>query len=178
MHAHLLLLHQLGIGAVVDNVLAKDRGSERAVDLLGIDILVLAVEDEVVALGVEADRHLAAKEDEREDIAVLYASQRIAFIATRHATYLLLLGEEELVGVDAVCDGAADDREPVKDKWWLVRVLEEQLLEHVEDDGQDEEGCETGSYNDRSGRVGSEVANRLRDSREGTHTARQRTAGA
>lgn len=71
MLAHLLLLHQLRVGAVVDDILAEDGSGERAVDLLGVDILDLSVEDEVVALGVEADSHLAAKENESEDIAVL-----------------------------------------------------------------------------------------------------------
>ncbi len=68
---YLLLLHQLRVGAVVDNILAKDRGGERAVDLLGIDILDLAVEDEVVALCVQTDSHLATQEDKGEDIAIL-----------------------------------------------------------------------------------------------------------
>ena len=70
--AHLLLLHQLGVGAVVYNILAKDRSGEGAVDLLGVDILDLSVEDKVVACGVEANGHLATKEDEGEDIAILH----------------------------------------------------------------------------------------------------------
>ena len=69
--AHLLLLHQLGVGAVVYNILAKDRSGEGAVDLLGVDILDLSVEDKVVACGVEANGHLTAEEDEGEDIAIL-----------------------------------------------------------------------------------------------------------
>jgi hypothetical protein len=71
VYAHLLLLHQLGVGAVVYNILAKDRSSEGAVDLLGVDILDLSVEDEVVACGVETNSHLATEEDEGKDIAIL-----------------------------------------------------------------------------------------------------------
>ena len=70
-HAYLLLLHELRVGAVVDDILAKDRCAEWGVDLLGIDILDLSVEDKVVACGVEANGHLATKEDEGEDIAIL-----------------------------------------------------------------------------------------------------------
>lgn len=125
MHANLLLLHQLGVGAVVDNILAEDRSSERAVDLLGVDVLELSIEDEVVALGVEADSHLATEENKGKDVAILFASQRIESIATRHATYLLLLGEEEFVRVDAICDCAANHREPVEDNRRLIRVLEQ-----------------------------------------------------
>lgn len=89
MYAHLLLLHQLGVGAVVDDILAKDRSRERAVDLLGVDVLELAVEDEVVALGVETDSHLATEENECEHIAILFGSQRIASVApgTRHTFF-------------------------------------------------------------------------------------------
>jgi len=69
--AHLFLLHELRVGAVVDDILAKDRCAERGVDLLGVDVLDLSVEDEVVAGGVEAHSHLAAEEDKGEDIAIL-----------------------------------------------------------------------------------------------------------
>lgn len=89
MHAHLLLLHQFGVGAVVYDILAKDRSSERAVNLLGVDILELAVENEVIALGVQTDSHLATQEDEGEHIAILFASQRISSFApgTRHTFF-------------------------------------------------------------------------------------------
>ena len=45
---HLLLLHELRIRAIVNNISTKDWGSQDSVDLLGIDILELSVEDEVV----------------------------------------------------------------------------------------------------------------------------------
>lgn len=68
---YLLLLHKLRVGAVVDNILAKDGGGERCVDLLRVDVLDLSVQDEVVALGVEHDGHLATEKDKSEDISVL-----------------------------------------------------------------------------------------------------------
>lgn len=146
--AYLLLLHQLRVGAVVHDILAKDRGRELAVDLLGVDVLELAVEDEVVAGCVEAHGHLLAEEDEGEDIAVLYAGQRELPPSTARATHLLLVGEEELVRVDAVGDGAADDGDPVEHERRLVGVLEQQLLEDVEDDSEQEEGAEAGRDQD------------------------------
>ena len=66
----------------------------------------------------------------------------------------------------------------MEDERRLIGILEEQLLENVENDCNNQEGCETGGDNDRGGRVGSEVANRLGDSSENTHTARRRTAEA
>jgi hypothetical protein len=47
----LLLLHELGVGTIVDNVTTEDGGGEGRVDFFGVDITQLAVEDELVALG-------------------------------------------------------------------------------------------------------------------------------
>jgi hypothetical protein len=70
-YAHLLLLHQFGVRAVVYNILAKDRSGEGVVDLLGVDVLDLSVEDEVVALGTKTNSHLATEHDEGEHVAIL-----------------------------------------------------------------------------------------------------------
>lgn len=67
----LLLLHELGVGAVVYDVGAEDGDRERAVDLLCVDVFELAVQDEFVALDAEVDGCFLAEEDEGEDIAVL-----------------------------------------------------------------------------------------------------------
>jgi hypothetical protein len=69
--SHLLLFHELRIRAVIDDVFSKNRGSERGVDLFGIDILQLAVEDEFVALCADIDGHLPPEHDEGEHIAML-----------------------------------------------------------------------------------------------------------
>jgi hypothetical protein len=174
----LLLLHQLRVGAVVDDILAKDRCRELAVDLLGVDILDLAIEDEVVAGCVKAHGHFLTKEDKGEDIAVLHASQRVLPLATVKATHLLLAGKEELVGVDAVGDGAADDGDPVEDERRLIGVLEQQLVEDVEDDGEQEEGAKAGRNEDGEGRVGGEVAHRAGDISENTHNCAEVEGGA
>lgn len=53
--------------------------------------------------------------------------------------YLFPTGEEELVGVNSVGDGAPYQREPVEDDWGLVGVLEQELAQDVDEDGEDEE---------------------------------------
>lgn len=74
-HPYLLLLHQLGVRAVVDDVLAKHRGSQNVVNLLGVDVLELAIEDEVIAGQAYCDGRLLSEEDKGEYIAVLIACQ-------------------------------------------------------------------------------------------------------
>jgi hypothetical protein len=68
---HLLLFHEFGIGAVVDHILAKHRGSKDSVDILGAHIANLAVEDELIPRGSHAHCCLLAEEDERKDVAML-----------------------------------------------------------------------------------------------------------
>jgi hypothetical protein len=147
-YAYLLLLHEFRVGAVVDDVLAKDRGGQRGVDFLGVDVLDLAIENEVVPLGVQTHGHLAAEKDESEDIAVLRLVS-LCPVSQVHATHLLLVGEEELVWVDAVCYGTADDWEQMEHDRGLVGVLEQQLVQDVEDDGEHNKGGEAGRDQDR-----------------------------
>jgi len=68
---NLLLFHQLSVGAVIDDVLAEDGSREHGVDLLSVDILELAVQDEVVALSSDIDGGLLSEKNEGEDISVL-----------------------------------------------------------------------------------------------------------
>lgn len=53
--------------------------------------------------------------------------------------YLFASTEEEFVRVDTITDGAANEGEPVEDDWGLVGVLEEQLAQHINHDGQGKE---------------------------------------
>lgn len=66
-----LLLHEFGIGTVVDHILSEYRPGQFVVDLLRIDVLLLAVQDELVALRTNVDGGLLAEENEGENIAVL-----------------------------------------------------------------------------------------------------------
>lgn len=132
MRTYLLLLHKLGVRAVIDDVLAKDGSSQDGVDLLGVDVADLAVEDKIVAGGADADGGLAAEQDKGKNIAVLFA-----------------VLAEETRGVHAVSDGAADDGEPVEDDGGFMGILEEGLIEDVEEDdendGADEADADLGA---------------------------------
>lgn len=77
MSTYLLLLHELGVGAVVDNIASKNGSGQNSVDILSIHILELAVEDEVIALGAESDRGLLAEENEGEDVAKLWKQRAL-----------------------------------------------------------------------------------------------------
>jgi hypothetical protein len=72
--SHLLLFHELGVGAIIDDILAEDRSGENGVDFLGTHILELAVEDEVVSGRANSDSGFLSEEDKGEDIAVLAQS--------------------------------------------------------------------------------------------------------
>lgn len=54
--------------------------------------------------------------------------------------YLLAAFVEEAGRVHAIGDGAADNREPVEDDRGLVGVLEEDLLQDIERNGEDQHG--------------------------------------
>lgn len=71
--SYLLLLHELSIGAIVDDVTTEDGGSERGVDLFGVHITKLAIEDELISLGAKVDGGLLAEENESEDVTILPA---------------------------------------------------------------------------------------------------------
>ena len=59
--ADLLLLHQFGVRAIIDHILSKDRCSQDSINLLRVDILQLAIENEVVALSSQIHCCLLAK---------------------------------------------------------------------------------------------------------------------
>ena len=69
--SHLLLFHELRVGAVIDDVFAENWRGERGVDVFGTDIPQLAIEDEFVALRADIDSHFPPEHDEGEHIAVL-----------------------------------------------------------------------------------------------------------
>jgi hypothetical protein len=153
--SYLLLLHELGVGAIVDHILAEHGGGERVVDLLGVDILQLAVENEVVALGSQTDGGLLAQKDKGEDIAVLFTA-----------------GEEEGIGVHAISDGVADPWQEVEDERWLVRVAEEDLLEDVQEDNERGQTGGGGEGDEPGGGVVEKGSQRANETLEETHCRR------
>jgi hypothetical protein len=126
--AYLLLLHQLCIGTVVHNITAKDWRCEWAVHLFCIDISQLSVQNEIVAFRAQAYRCLLSKQYECEDIAILLAAS-----------------EEELERVNAVCDGAANERHPVKDERWFVWISIAELSKNIYEDREGDECPKTQS---------------------------------
>lgn len=172
--AHLLLLHELGVGAVIDNILAENWGGQGRINLLCVDILDLAVEDKVVALGIEAYCHFTAEENECENVAILHASVLASSASPIATAYLLLVGEKELVGIDAIGDCAANDREEVKDYGWLVGILEQQLVQYIQDDSEGEKGGETGDNQDGERGIGGKGTQWAGDISENTHVGRHR----
>jgi len=127
------------------------------VDLFSVDILELSVEDEVVALGSQADGGLFAEKDEGEDVAVLFTA-----------------GEEEGIGVHAVSDGVSDPWQEVEDERGLVRVTEEDLLEDVQENDQSCETGDSGQNDEPGGGVFKKGSQRANETLEETHCRRRR----
>ena len=65
--------------------------------------------------------------------------------------HLLATIEKELVRVNAVDDGTSEEGEPVENHRGLSGVPEQELIEDVEQDGENEDGGETGGDNDSGG---------------------------
>lgn len=72
------MLHELGIGAIVDDVLAEDRGGQDGVDFLSADVADLSVQDELVTVRAKAHRGLLAEKDEGENVSVLHEAHCIS----------------------------------------------------------------------------------------------------
>lgn len=153
MSANLLLLHEFRVGTVVDNIGSEDGGCELPVDFFGVDILQFSIENELVALDTKVNSCLLAEKDEGENIAVLeeFVSLRVLseleIWRIGRCIYLGTRSEEELVWIHAICNCTPNKRNPVKDDRWLLFVVENELLDHIEDDGhQNESGsiiCDT-----------------------------------
>lgn len=74
LNPYLLLLHELRVGAVVDNSGTENWGGEFCVDLLGVHVLEFAIKDELVASSSQVYGRLLSEKDKGEDIAILLKS--------------------------------------------------------------------------------------------------------
>lgn len=74
-----LLFHELRVRTVVDDIAAKYGDRERAINLLGVDVLKLSVENEFVAIEPEIAGDFPAKECEGEDVTILALGQQREF---------------------------------------------------------------------------------------------------
>lgn len=139
----LLLLDELRIGTVVDDVASEYGGREWAVDLLRIDVLELAVEDEIVAFDAEIDGNLPSEQDKGEYLAILSRhSQKITprkakryVIGRRH---LFAAVHHEVAGVPAIGNRISDEGHPVKNQGRLGLSSREELTDNIgnNDDGK------------------------------------------
>ena len=129
MATHLLLFHELCVRAVVDNILSEDRRGQDGVDVLGRDVLELAVQDEVITIGSNIDGGLPAEENEGEDVAIL-------------STH----GVEERRRIHAICNGTPDNGEPVKDEGRLIWILEQDLVQDIENDAESNKAEDSNSH--------------------------------
>jgi len=131
---NLFLLHELRVRAVIDNISAKDRRCQRAVDLLGIYVFKFPIEDKLIPFRAQTHSGLLAQQHKRKDIAVL-----------------LPTFEEELVGINAVCDGTANEGNPVENYRWIraTAANREQLREHIEEHS----GGKSGRYGEDGEKV-------------------------
>ena len=71
-HTYLLLFHELRIGAIVDDITSEHGSGQRSIDLLGVDVLELAVQNEIIARGADRDGGLLAEKNEGEDVTKLH----------------------------------------------------------------------------------------------------------
>ena len=70
-----LLFHELRVGTVVDDIATKYGDRERAINLLGVDVLELSIEDEFVSIEPKIAGDFPAKECEGEDVTILGSGQ-------------------------------------------------------------------------------------------------------
>ena len=114
MTTYSFLIHQSLVRTVIYDTFAENGCRELAVDILGIQIGVFPIEDEVVPLRAKEDGGGFPKENECEAVAVFGPTIK-----------------EELVRVYAVLNCAADPWEYVEHYWWVVRVWETELVQHI-----------------------------------------------
>lgn len=72
-----------------------------------------------------------------------YYKGPLAFIkkklADQYSLHLFLTTEKEVIGINAVGDGATNERHPMKHHGGLAGVFEQQLAENVEHNGKHKE---------------------------------------
>ena len=66
-------------------------------------------------------------------------------------TDLFLTPEKKSIGINAIDDGAAEERHPVENQGRFIRISEYQLLEYIKDYREDAKCSEAGASNDPDG---------------------------
>jgi hypothetical protein len=110
------LIHQFLIWAIIHHTFAKDRRRELAIDFLGVQVGMLAVENEMISLFAEKHRRGFPEEDKSVAISVPRSAVR-----------------EKSVRVHAILNCTANKWEEVEHHWRPVRVCKEELADHIVD---------------------------------------------
>ena len=144
-YADLLLLHELRIRTIVNHILPKHWSCEGAVDLFCVQIFVFSIQDKIISLHTQADCGLLSQQNECENVAILEDESAPPGMYFFVVPNLLSACEEEFVWVDTVRDGTTDKWDPVEDDRRRLWVSEEQLAQHIEHNGENDESEEDGS---------------------------------
>lgn len=151
----------------------KDGGGEWRVDLLGANVLELAVQDKIVSFCSKKHGSLFTKKDKSEYIAILYKKdskelkqnvrerefkfQDNVFIWDPEGedAYLFLAAQKELIRINSIGDSASNDREPMEYNGGFIGIFEEKLAQDVYNHGEGDKSSETGERKDpdRQGRA-------------------------
>ena len=68
---YLLLLHELGVGHIIDHTFAKAWCGESGIYFLGVDVLKFPVQNELIAFASQIDGDFPAEQNESKDIPIL-----------------------------------------------------------------------------------------------------------
>lgn len=68
---NLLLFHELGIRAIINDVFPKAGSRQHRVNFLSVDIFEFPIQDELIPLWSKVDCNFPAQQNERENIAIL-----------------------------------------------------------------------------------------------------------
>jgi hypothetical protein len=118
--AYSFLIHEPRIRTIIYHFLAKHRRRELSIHLLGVQISMLAIENELIPFLSEKDGSRLPEQDEGEAIPILGFAVK-----------------KELVRINAILNTAANERKYVKDDGRSVPVGEVQLPNHIADNGDD-----------------------------------------
>ena len=91
--------------------------AQGTIDLLGVDMTLLSVENEVVLSDAEVDSHVATQQDEGDDVCISS-----------------LADKEELVRVAAIADCAPKLGKPMEDNQQRFDTRREQLVDNFSND--------------------------------------------
>ena len=73
--AYLFLLHEFCVWYIVHHAFTENWRCQDGIDLFGVQVFKLAIQDKLVPFWAQINRYFPPKENEGEDIAILRLSQ-------------------------------------------------------------------------------------------------------